>query len=212
MHRHAIALTTFFAGAFFATIFLFKTDPDDFVALDTLATRIVAPFQAFTPSEFFIALTTLGSATGIALVTVLTAFFLRSQKMLILRLITALLASGLSVMVGKLLIARVRPDGLPWLTQLHTYSFPSGHTASATVLYGFLLVLCYRKVRNVAYKNFLILAGLLLIIGIGMSRIVLAVHYGSDVLGGLFLGGCSVSLVFVYPLTRRERQYLTKSP
>lgn len=200
----------FFGGAFFATIFLLKTDPDDFVALDTLATRVVAPFQSYTPSEFFIALTTLGSVTGIVLGTLLVAFFLRSQKMLVFRLVTALLASGLSVMVGKLLIARVRPDGLPWLTQLHTYSFPSGHTASAMVLYGFCIILFYHRVRNVLLRNVLIAGCLFLIMGIGMSRIVLAVHYGSDVLGGLFLGGCSVSLVFIYPLTRRERLYLRK--
>jgi undecaprenyl-diphosphatase len=211
MHRHAIAFTTFFGGAFFATIFLFKTDPDEFVALDTMATRVVAPFQSFTPSEFFIALTTLGSATGIILVTLLIAFFLRSQKMLVLRLVTALLASGLSVMIGKLLIARVRPDGLPWLIQLHTYSFPSGHTASATVLYGFCITLFYYRVRNATLRHLLILGSLFLILGVGMSRIVLAVHYGSDVLGGLFLGGCSLSLVFVYPLTRSERLYLKKS-
>jgi undecaprenyl-diphosphatase len=208
MHRHAIATTLFFGGAFFATIFLFKTDPDDFIALDALAAHIVAPFQSLTPSEFFIALTTLGSGAGIALVTFLIAFFLRSQKMLILRLVTVLLASGLSVMVGKILIARVRPDGLPWLTQMHTYSFPSGHTASATVLYGFCIVLLYHRIRNVLLRNILIAGFALLIVGIGMSRIVLAVHYGSDVLGGFFLGGCALSLVFIYPLTRKERQYL----
>ncbi len=208
MHKQAFALTTFFGGAFCATILLFKSDPDDFVTLDTVAANVVKPFQAFTPSEFFIALTTLGSVTGIALVTLLVALYIRKERMLVLRLVTALLASGLSVSIGKMLIARVRPDGLPWLTQLHTYSFPSGHTASATVLYGFIAFLIYRRVQDTFSRNLYIALALLTIVLIGMSRIVLAVHYGSDVLGGFFLGGCSLSLVFVYPLTRRERDYL----
>ena len=210
MNRYAFLAATFSGGAFFATLFLFKTDPDDFVALDTFASNAVAPFQSFAPSEFFIAVTTLGSGMGIVLVTILISFFLRSQRMLILRLVTALLASGLGVRVGKMLIARVRPDGLPWLTQLHTYSFPSGHTAFATVLYGFIALVLYHRVRNTFWRNILILGSLLLIGLIGMSRIVLAVHYGSDVLGGLFLGGCSLSLVFLYPLTHTERNYFKK--
>jgi undecaprenyl-diphosphatase len=208
MHRSAFISTMFFGGAFLATVLLFKTDPDDFIALDSLASRIVAPFQSLAPSEFFIALTTLGSATGISLLFVLVAFLLRTERMLVLRLLAALLVSGLSVIAGKLLIARIRPDGLPWLTQTHSYSFPSGHTASATVLYGFIIVLIYYRMKR-GLVRIALLAGCVAVIGgIGMSRIVLAVHYGSDVLAGFFLGAASLSLLWVYPFTKKEYAYL----
>lgn len=210
MHTKALLLTSFFGAAFFSTVLLFKSDPDDFVALDALSRHAVLPFQSFTPSEFFIALTTLGGATGIMLVAIGVAVLLRRERMLILRLSFALIASGLSVMAGKMLIARVRPDGLPWLTQMHSYSFPSGHTASSTVLYGFIALLLYCRVRNPLVRNSVIALLLVLIASIGISRIVLAVHYGSDVLAGFFLGGCSLSLMFVYPLTPKERIYLGK--
>ena len=208
MHRRAIALSAFFGGAFLGTVLLFKTDPDDFVSLDSVASRVVAPFQTFTPSEFFIAVTTLGGTLGIALVTLLVIFHIRTQKTLGARLLFASLASGLSVYAGKELIARVRPSGLPWLTQLHSYSFPSGHTAATTTLYGFIALLVYFRVRNTVLRNALLALLVLVVLGVGMSRVVLEAHYGSDVLAGFFLGAFSLSLFFCYPLTRKEKAYL----
>ena len=121
MNRIAVLAAAFCGGAFGATLVLFKIDPDDFVALDSLATKVVAPFQFFTPSEFFIALTTLGGLPAVALTCVLVAVFLRSEKKLLVRLILALGTSGLLVMLVKNSIGRIRPDGLPWLAQLHSY-------------------------------------------------------------------------------------------
>lgn len=210
MHKIAMASSAFCAGAFLATVFLFKTDPDDFLALDTLSSRVVAPFQSFTPSEFFIAITTLGSVFGVVLITLLVVFLMRSQRTLIARLIFASLASGLSVYAGKELIARVRPDGLPWLTQLHSYSFPSGHTAAATTLYGFIGIIVYFRMKRSLMRTVLLVLLASLVLAIGISRIVLSAHYGSDVLAGFFLGGLSLSLFFNYPLTRKERLYLKR--
>lgn len=210
MHRVALASSAFFGGAFCATVFLFKSDPDDFLALDTLSSQIVAPLQTFTPSEFFIAITTLGSGVGVALITALVVFLLRSQKTLVIRLLFASLASGLSVYAGKELIARVRPSSLPWLAELHSYSFPSGHTAAVTTLYGFIGIIVYFKLKHVLLRNAIVAFLLFLVLLVGISRIVLSAHFGSDVLAGFFLGGLALSLFFIYPLTRTERVYFKR--
>lgn len=83
---------------------------------------------------------------------------------------------------------------------IHTnYSYPSGHlfrTAYLVVLIFFLINKKFIKVKNTYISGFLIVFLLLMII----SRIYLAEHWLSDVLGGLMLGlsfGLFTS-VFIY--------------
>lgn len=94
----------------------------------------------------------------------------------------------------KALIKRDRP-----FVQLHDchfaiqpsdkFSMPSGHTAAAFLMAG-LVSHFYVEFSVIAYCW----AAL-----IGMSRVVLGVHYPSDILAGALLGSCSVfiSLVFI---------------
>ncbi len=58
------------------------------------------------------------------------------------------------------------------------FSFPSGHTSAAT-LYAAII-----------YQHFPIIGALLLLwaAGVGASRVVLGVHYPSDILAGASLG------------------------
>lgn len=100
---------------------------------------------------------------------------------------------SLVIEVIKRLVGRARPDVLEPILVEVGYSFPSGHTANATIAYGVLAVLIGRiglpaPVRLVAW---LLLGGI--IVAVGMSRIWLGVHYPSDVLGGWLLGGVFVA-------------------
>ncbi|WP_241087553.1 bifunctional DedA family/phosphatase PAP2 family protein [Candidatus Vondammii sp. HM_W22] len=68
-----------------------------------------------------------------------------------------------------------------------SYSFPSGHTLKAVVLFGFLSVIIARPIsvrwRWLAYG----VAGLL-VAAVSLSRLYLGVHWFSDVLGSIALG------------------------
>lgn len=121
-------------------------------------------------------------------------------------MLVGLVGTSLSVSLVKSLIGRVRPPALPWLGQLHSYSFPSGHSASGMMLYGFVAIVVFLYMKKSLEKNLLLLALPLLILGIGISRIVLAAHYGSDVLAGFLLGGLWLSLVFVPNFSPQERR------
>ena len=59
-------------------------------------------------------------------------------------------------------------------------SFPSGHAQNAVANWGYLGV----RFRHWAVRTFAVLA----ILGIGLSRIVLGVHFPQDVLGGWLVG------------------------
>ncbi len=99
----------------------------------------------------------------------------------------------------KAVFARARPMG-PLTDALNVAeSFPSGHTFTATVLYGLLLVLAWRRLEGPAVRGAAIILCAALILGVGLSRVALSVHWTSDVLGGWPIGlawlVCSVQIV-----------------
>jgi len=89
----------------------------------------------------------------------------------------------------KLHFRRVRPD-VPWaLVHEHSFSFPSGHSVCAVVMYGTLVYLGMRYLRLGWERVAIIVAAVAVVSGIGLSRIYLGVHYPSDVAAG-YLVGC----------------------
>ena len=87
----------------------------------------------------------------------------------------------------KIIIARPRPEINKLVTETG-YSFPSGHSITSMVFYGYLVYLIYKYINNKKIKIPLIIFLILLIPTIGLSRIYLGVHYTSDVLCGFLLG------------------------
>ncbi len=111
----------------------------------------------------------------------------RRWRLTIQSIIVLLSTSLLNIWI-KNIISRPRPLPDLRLVEAHSYSFPSGHSMSAIAFYGFLVYLTLTLVRNLPLKIFLLLVEILLILGIGLSRIYLGVHYPSDVLAGFAAG------------------------
>lgn len=92
----------------------------------------------------------------------------------------------------KLLLQLPRPEVV--LAPPHSYSFPSGHTLKATVIYGFLAVMLARPLapsrRWMPYA-----AAVVPVTLVGFSRLYLGVHWLSDVLASLALGLVWVSFL-----------------
>jgi undecaprenyl-diphosphatase len=72
----------------------------------------------------------------------------------------------------------------------HAAGYPSGHTVAAIAFYGLLICLLWPR-QGSWRRGRIVIGGLLLliIIGIGFSRILLEKHWLSDVLGGYMAGG-----------------------
>ncbi len=93
------------------------------------------------------------------------------------------LLSSVASDVMKIYFDRLRPDLVPHLDQVGSAAYPSGHATSAAVVY-LLFILLASKARHPAWQA----AAFALIILTGLSRIMLGVHWPSDVVGGWMLG------------------------
>jgi membrane-associated phospholipid phosphatase len=126
----------------------------------------------------------------------LTGYLLFNKKSAYGISVLAIAISSTLVMFGlKLLFRRHRPT-LPLIHDIAGYSFPSGHALSAFI---FCSILCYQvwltPLRTI-WKWIFITLLMCVAIAIGISRIVLNVHYATDVLASFCLGIVWVLLSF----------------
>ena len=83
---------------------------------------------------------------------------------------------------------RGRPDLVPHLDVVSFASFPSGHSMLSAIVYLTLGGLLAQMVRSRRLKAYALASAMLLAFLVGMSRIVLGVHYPTDVLAGWAAG------------------------
>ena len=131
------------------------------------------------------------SNTPVTVIFIIVLLILIKDKKIALTIPADLLLITIINQILKLIIQRPRPIGYR-LIEIGEYSFPSGHAMTSMALYGFLIYLSYKLIKNKNLKIFFITACILIIIIIGISRIYLGVHYCSDV-----LAGWSISIIYL---------------
>jgi undecaprenyl-diphosphatase len=106
-------------------------------------------------------------------------------------LVAAAVAGEVGIfLVVTLLVDRQRPP-VPHLDQAPpTSSFPSGHTAASIALYGAVAVLTCERARSALVRGLFIALAVVIPVIVAASRLYRGMHYLSDVLGGVLLGGC----------------------
>lgn len=85
----------------------------------------------------------------------------------------------------KYSIARARPDLEPHLVVVRTSSFPSGHATSSMI---FFLTIALALTARTRWHRVAAGAAVVLSLVIGTSRVMLGVHWPSDVVGGWAFG------------------------
>jgi undecaprenyl-diphosphatase len=114
-------------------------------------------------------------------------------------LVITLLGRGFSEL-QKFSVARARPDLDPHLVVVRTSSFPSGHASSSMIFY---LTMALTLTVGTRWHRVAAAGAILLSLLIGLSRVMLGVHWPSDVVGGWSFG-----LLWVLLTLRIARRYL----
>jgi undecaprenyl-diphosphatase len=134
--------------------------------------------------------TALGSAVVVTTLSLLVVGFLVLRQrwgrigLIVVTVGGAYLASDLL----KTQFARTRPDVVPHLADVQSESFPSGHSMVSSVVYLTLGALLAQACTRRREKIYLIATAFLLTFLIGLSRVMLGVHYPTDVLAGWSAG------------------------
>ena len=137
-------------------------------------------------------------ADAARLITLLGGWYFVTPLVAIVALVVALrgrpwlgLVLFLGTSVGRLLVeyqkyelGRMRPDEHPHLVNVYNLSFPSGHSANATMVYVTLTLTLVGSSRRTPW----LVAAFVLAFLIGLSRMMLGVHWPSDVLAGWSFG------------------------
>jgi membrane-associated phospholipid phosphatase len=114
---------------------------------------------------------------------------LRRHAWRTLALLGACVGGGLTVNVlMKLAFHRARPVLDDPLLKLSSYSFPSGHVAASTILYGLLVVWVFSRTRSTAARAAAVAGAVLAIALVAFTRMYLGVHFFSDVVAAFAEG------------------------
>jgi len=134
--------------------------------------------------------TWLGGAVGAGAVTVVAVAWLWRASRRADALFVGGAVVGITVLVAVLknVYERARPDLGTVIALPHSYSFPSGHAATAVVLYGALAILLAERASSPFRAVAWLVGAAVLALAIGASRVLLNVHFVSDVVAGFAVG------------------------
>lgn len=147
-------------------------------------------------------ITNIGSTIGvICLLVIMFIIFYKKKAISNFKYVAVNVGIGALIMkILKDIIKRIRPSW-KWIVQ-SGFSYPSGHTISAVLLYGTLILLVYKKVHG-KYRKPLIICFSLMIFLISISRIYFGVHFLSDVIASIILG----SIILIISSLFMDREF-----
>jgi undecaprenyl-diphosphatase len=135
-------------------------------------------------------ITALGSLSVLTILVLIGVLALLVSRNFALALQLALAGSGAGgwTTLLKQWLVRDRPPSSVHLVDVTGYSYPSGHSLSASAVYLTLAFVALSLAPNALTKITILSLTLALIVLVACSRIYLGVHYPSDVLSGVLLG------------------------
>jgi undecaprenyl-diphosphatase len=198
--RHSLAIVAL--ACVWLVMLLFGTGPLDrsvyealYAGRDPMLVAVARLFTALGEPSFLI-------AAGVA--TWLWLWYAGKGRLGLVLLAIAMVGRGLSE-VQKYWIARARPDLETHLVVVKTQSFPSGHANSSMI---FFVTMALALTSGTRWARPAAAAAILMSLCVGLSRVMLGVHWPSDVIGGWSFGLLWVLLT----LRRAERLFAPQQP
>jgi len=200
-------------------VFVFANIAEEVVERDSLVVlldeHLMQWLQAHaTPGRtaFFLFVTHWHNTPGVLVMTTLLVLWLAHKRSWdwVLRVLLSVPLGMLLNLLLKGIFERQRPVFDHPLLTLVTYSFPSGHTSAATLLYGVLAAWLLTMLQRRWHAPVLLLAASMVAL-VAVSRVYLGVHYPSDVFAAMASGTAWLAIVLTGVSTAaRFRLYHTK--
>lgn len=150
-----------------------------------------------------------GGATTIIVVLAAITWIVRRRFSVVLTYLAFTVVPWLASEALKLIVERPRPavHGVAPISTPWTWSYPSGHAAVATALVIGALFLLGPVLRpRPVLRRLAIAAGVVLVAVVAVSRVVLAVHYPTDVVAGPLCALAFAALVDAVVRTIQRRR------
>jgi undecaprenyl-diphosphatase len=159
-------------------------------AFDEAVMRWMAAHRIEWIERSLLEITALGTGLVVMMIVIIAALFLVATQHRFSAFLLLFAAGGGIVLnaILKSAFDRPRPQLFDWLTIPHSSSFPSGHAMSSAIVYFTVAYLIARLEKRRWMRRLTILASLLLVGLISVSRLYLGVHYPSDVAAGIIIG------------------------
>ena len=194
-------------------VFVFANIAEDVMTKDPLVLldqHVMQWLQAHATrgrTAFFLFITQWHNTLGVLVMTTLLVMWLaykRSWEWVLRVLLSVPLGMLLNVLL-KNIFQRQRPVFDQPLLSLVTYSFPSGHTAAATLLYGVLAAWLLTQLNRRWHVPVVVLATLMVAL-VALSRVYLGAHYPSDVFAAMASSTTWLAVVLTGVSTWCKRQ------
>lgn len=165
---------------------------DPLVRADTAINHLIQSVRTPFADSVMAVITSLGDATVTGALVVIVVAWLSFRRTYATAVAVAFTMGIAAVFVPAMKAVLHKPRPIQIYSGADAFSFPSGHTTLATVLYGVVAVLISKSLPRPAQIVIFTVAGA--IVGaVGLSRIYLSAHWPSDVLGGFLFGAASTA-------------------
>jgi membrane-associated phospholipid phosphatase len=183
-----------FASMFFLEIADEISPDEDLGQFDVALSTQLSQHASDEQLRTFGLLTHLGDKAFLtALVIVVAALLIwRRQRFIAAAWVVACALGGLLNTALKAIFERSRPEFVHSFATADGWSFPSGHSSGSMIVYGLLGYLAVLHTPKSIHVPTAAIA-MALVVCVGCSRVVLQVHYFSDVLGGYAVGASWVA-------------------
>jgi undecaprenyl-diphosphatase len=159
---------------------------DHWVLLQAQAWRAAHPWL----TEVMRDLSGIGSTVTLTLVTVVTVgyLWLVATHRAAWLVATSVISGAALMSLMKIAFGRLRPDLAQAAIMVPGLSFPSGHSSMAAIVFLTLGTLIASTRTRLRERSYILAVASLLALLVGVSRMMLGVHWATDVLGGWAFG------------------------
>jgi len=138
-------------------------------------------------------------------------FYTRGAHYWLASLVLAM-SGGMLLNLGlKYIFQRARPTFEDPLLTLSSFSFPSGHTSGATLLYGVLAAYLVCVSRGWGVRALVACAGVAMVALVALSRVYLGAHFLSDVLAAMAASAAWLTMCITAMSTLRRRHAISNT-